>query len=77
MTQVKCPKSYKSYFTVIKKVKKAHEINDYGENQVTNSTRQNYPKKKFEQKFRQLYVKPTQNEYSVSVWNKSFLNIWS
>ena len=34
VTQVKCPKSYKSYFTVIKKVKKAHEINDYGENQV-------------------------------------------
>lgn len=45
MTQVKCPKSYKSYFTVIKKVKKAHEINDYGENQVTNLTSQNYPKK--------------------------------
>ena len=35
VTQVKCPKSYKSFFTVIKKVKKAHEINDYGENQVS------------------------------------------
>lgn len=65
MTQVKCPKSYKSYFTVIKKVKKAHEINDYGENQVTNLTSQNYPKK--------IYVNPTQNgqiqvyDYSVFV----------
>jgi hypothetical protein len=34
VTQVKCPKSYKEYFTVIKNVKKAHEINDFGEFQV-------------------------------------------
>jgi len=33
VTQVKCPKSYKSYFTVIKNVKRGHEINDLGENQ--------------------------------------------
>jgi len=31
VTQVKCPKSYKEYFTVIKNVKKAHEMNDLGE----------------------------------------------
>ena len=35
-TSVKCPKSYKEYFTVIKNVKKAHEINDFGENQEFN-----------------------------------------
>lgn len=33
VTQVKCPKSYKEYYTVIKKVKKAHEMNDMGEYQ--------------------------------------------
>ena len=33
VTQVKCPKSYKEYYTVIKKVKKAHEMNDLGEYQ--------------------------------------------
>ena len=31
VTQVKCPKSYKEYYTVIKNVKSAHEINDHGE----------------------------------------------
>ena len=36
VTQVKCPKSYKEYFTVIKNVKKAHEINDFGEFQEFN-----------------------------------------
>ena len=36
VTSVKCPKSYKEYFTVIKNVKKAHEINDFGENQEFN-----------------------------------------
>jgi len=36
VTQVKCPKSYKEYFTVIKNVKKAHEMNDLGEYQEFN-----------------------------------------
>jgi len=36
VTSVKCPKSYKEYFTVIKNVKKAHEINDFGEFQEFN-----------------------------------------
>jgi hypothetical protein len=36
VTQIKCPKSYKEYFTVIKNVKKAHEINDFGEFQEFN-----------------------------------------
>jgi len=36
VTQVKCPKSYKEYFTVIKNVKKAHEMNDLGEFQEFN-----------------------------------------
>ena len=31
VTQVKCPKSYKEYYTVIKNTKSAHEINDHGE----------------------------------------------
>ena len=38
VTQVKCPKSYKGFYTVIKNVKTAHEINDHGEFQV--NTRQ-------------------------------------
>ena len=33
VTQVKCPKSYKPLFTVIKNVKKGHELNDQGEDQ--------------------------------------------
>ena len=36
VTQVKCPKSYKEYFTVIKNVKSAHEMNDIGEFQEFN-----------------------------------------
>ena len=36
VTQVKCPKSYKGYYTVIKNVKAAHEINDHGEFQEFN-----------------------------------------
>ena len=31
VTQVKCPKSYKEHFTVIKNVKTGHEINELGE----------------------------------------------
>jgi hypothetical protein len=36
VTSVKCPKAQKDYFTVIKNVKKAHQIQDSGEFQEFN-----------------------------------------
>ena len=36
VTSVKCPKAQKEYFTVIKNVKKAHQIQDSGEFQEFN-----------------------------------------